>query len=385
MRILWVDDKHHELDGFKSELKSSFLDLELICVKSYHGALNEFEKYELAFDAIILDVQFLEKEDSRPGTEENKWFFKLRDRIKSSKVSQEVFTYSGQEDVEKNSLFKDANSDLIGKMFWKGKSEGDLIDAIDFVVQNSDLAKIRRENKIFIEMFDDKLIPKRGLNGFLKLTLMADNHAIDTKELRKSFESLLRGFSENGIVPNEIYDCQNHWVSLALSFIEGKEIEIPDKGNFRYKQPNIIPDVMAYSMRFIWKATSSLGHDDKGNGYQNRELVFLTKSIFYAYKEILCWYSFQAQFGKKLEWYSESTTKHQESVNFIAFVKKISDGEDGKKIKWIKWLKEGSEDEYHMDGFLAKRIKKLDKRTAIKVTKIEKNSIGVKIIEFKQW
>jgi hypothetical protein len=118
--ILWIDDEHQGMSGFKGDAK--FNGINLVPFKSLNAGMDELERNYPFYDGVLLDAKFFENEDDTKGTEDTYNVHRAKERLLQLKKKFEVFVLTGQAEAMKIGHSKKLSLKYIKKaamMKWK--------------------------------------------------------------------------------------------------------------------------------------------------------------------------------------------------------------------------------------------------------------------------
>lgn len=160
--ILWIDDEHEKLAGFKLQALQNNITLHPF--KSLIG-VDELAKNSHAYDGILLDAKFLEREDDEAGSEDLSSLMKAKEKLLQLPKKFEVFILTGQVKLHDDKTFeafvpkyyRKAMSDDIHQLFTDLKAAAD--KQID--------TQIRHVHQELFSVFTSGYLSKRsGIAGF---------------------------------------------------------------------------------------------------------------------------------------------------------------------------------------------------------------------------
>jgi hypothetical protein len=115
--ILWIDDKHEELSGFKLQALGN--NIILNSYKSRIAGMEELSKNYPLYDAVLLDAKFFDDEDDAAGSEDLSALIKAKDSLLQLPKKFELFVLTGQAQLHEDPTF----NIFIPKYFRKGIAE----------------------------------------------------------------------------------------------------------------------------------------------------------------------------------------------------------------------------------------------------------------------
>lgn len=130
-KILWIDDEHENMVGFK--LQAAQNDIELTAFKSRVGGISELVKNHSTYDGVLFDAKFFEDEDDVAGSEGLGALNKAKESLLKLPKKFEMFVLTGQshlfEDQTFNTFipncFRKGIADDINRLFTEIKQSAD--------------------------------------------------------------------------------------------------------------------------------------------------------------------------------------------------------------------------------------------------------------------
>jgi hypothetical protein len=112
--ILWIDDKHEDMRGFK--LQAAQNDIVLNSFKSRNGGIAELVKNYPLYDGVLFDAKFFEDEDDAPDSEDLGALNKAKESLLQLPKKFEMFVLTGQAQLFEDKTF----NTFVPKYFRKG-------------------------------------------------------------------------------------------------------------------------------------------------------------------------------------------------------------------------------------------------------------------------
>ncbi len=288
-RILWIDDEHEELSGFKAQAKLN--GIILTAFRSLNAGLNEIETNPEAYDGILLDAKFVENEDD-DGTEDTLYVHRAKDRILQLDKKFELFILTGQAEAYKDKTFKKA----FVNVYQKGNSEdvGKLFIALKTAADKQEDTQLRHGYKRVFDVCTGRYIGEESGARFLKLLKVRDDN-IGTEEyfntLRKIIEDLFVAFNQHGLLPDSFVE---NGVALNPSsqFLSGDRINSNNYSHYNHLEETHLPTQIAYYLKSILFAVQNGSHSDNDiiRHVKTVNTPYLYKSILYQLMDVIVWF-----------------------------------------------------------------------------------------------
>ena len=245
-KILWIDDKHEELGGFK--LQAAQNDIVLNSFKSRNAGIAELLKFYSSYDGVLFDAKFFEDEDDAAGSEDLRALSKAKESLFQLPKKFEMFILTGQALLFEDKTF----NTFVPKYFRKGIAE--------------DI------NKLFLELKE-----------------FADNQ-IDT-QIRHNHQEIFSVFT-SGYLPAEIEIQVLELIKaeLPINRVEIKSMltnirSIHESCLLQLEAINVIPDANAPFSSLVkhlsGNKNSANGYKATTKEYQNDAIENLNKWLYY--------------------------------------------------------------------------------------------------------
>jgi len=153
--ILWIDDKHQELGGFK--LQAAQNDIILNSFKSRNAGIAELVKNYALYDGVLFDAKFFEDEDDAAGSEDLSALNKAKDSLLQLPKKFEMFVLTGQAQWFEDKTF----NTFVPKYFRKGIAE-DINNLFIELKQSADKqgdTQIRHDHQEIFSVFSSGYLP----------------------------------------------------------------------------------------------------------------------------------------------------------------------------------------------------------------------------------
>ena len=278
--VLWVDDEHEGLGGFKELAKDENIKLDAV------RSLDEFKdkltaKYE-AYDGIISDARFFKKTDQVTGTENEEALYELNEFIHSIPKKFKLFVYTGQPDLvggtQFNKMFKD--------VYEKSKGEERLFSDLKIAADKLPEMQIKKSYSRVFEVFNDHYLPKSSIKDLLKFLDDEIKHDKSSIKMGRDFiEDLFRSFAKHEIIPSFFID-KGISCSKMSRFISGQE-----ENNYKLDESSLPPKIITDMIEYLVKTTNPACHRSHIDDHINNVATdYLFDSVKYALLDVIIWY-----------------------------------------------------------------------------------------------
>ncbi len=264
IKVLWIDDEHEKLDGFKGQAKIEGIDL--IPFKSRIAGLDDLEANYKLYDAVLFDAKFFEKETDVAGTENLSNLSLAKDRLLKLPKVFEPFVLTGQAKLYNDQTF----SAFIPKYYKKGVAEDVqqlFIDIKEFASGQIE-TQIRQENPKAFEAFRNGIIDERKSLLLLDIIQNYNDRDFRKKNInvqRDLLEVILKSLNHPiPFIPNDFFDDTKNnkpnlkWCSI---FFGNGNVKLPD-GSFE-RSPVKIDEEIGSIIRKLTSSTNVLSHDNE--------------------------------------------------------------------------------------------------------------------------
>lgn len=144
--VICIDDEPEKLGDFIDVCKDIY-GISLHTFRTQKAGLDEYEKNQSFYDALILDVQVLDESENEKPDEKSMW--KARDRIRDEFKDLPYFICTGQQEVQKHSR-------VIERLYWKGRDDDELCEDIVNAIKERPNIKVRNAYPELFENLDKK-------------------------------------------------------------------------------------------------------------------------------------------------------------------------------------------------------------------------------------
>lgn len=278
--VLWVDDEHEGLGGFKELAKDENIKLDAV------RSLDEFKdkltaKYE-AYDGIISDARFFKKTNQVTGTENEEALYELNEFIHSIPKKFKLFVYTGQPDLvggtQFNKMFKD--------VYEKSKCEERLFSDLKIAADKLPEMQIKKSYSRVFEVFNDHYLPKSSIKDLLKFLDDEIKHDKSSIKMARDFiEDLFKSFAKHDIIPSFFID-KGVSCSKMSRFISGQE-----ENNYKLDESSLPPKIITDMIEYLVKTTNPACHRSHIDDHINNVATdYLFDSVKYALLDVIIWF-----------------------------------------------------------------------------------------------
>lgn len=276
--VLWVDDEHEGLGGFKELAKDENIKLDAV------RSLDEFKdkltaKYE-TYDGIISDARFFKKTNQVTGTENEEALYELNEFIHSITKKFKLFVYTGQPDLvggtQFNKMFKD--------VYEKSKDEERLFLDLKKAADKLPEMQIKKRYSRVFEVFNDHYLPKSSVKDLLKFLDDQIEHDKSSIKMGRDFiEDLFRSFAKHEIIPSFFID---KGCSSTSRLISGKE-----EKSYILNESSLPPKIITDMIEYLVKTTNPACHRSHIDDHINNVATdYLFDSVKYALLDVIIWF-----------------------------------------------------------------------------------------------
>jgi len=154
--VLWIDDKHEELDGFKIQAAQN--DIVFKSFKSRKAGMAELEQNYPFYDGVLLDAKFFEEEDDAVGSEGLAALNAAKENLLQLPKKFEIFVLTGQAQLFEDKTF----NTFVPRYYRKGIAEdiNKLFSDIKQAADNQADTQIRHDNPEVFEVFEKGYLSK---------------------------------------------------------------------------------------------------------------------------------------------------------------------------------------------------------------------------------
>lgn len=319
--ILWIDDEHEELSGIKGRARRNGLILKPF--KSLKG-IEELEKNYSAYDGILLDAKFIEKETDKPGSEDTDFSIQAKDRILQIPKKFEFFVLTGQAEA-----YEDKTFGKVFKRVYRKGIDADIEQLFNDLKEAADASPDTQIRHRYQRVFDACTINYLGEDSVITLLNIIKNAEKDTIDdskdfflgLRKLLELLFAKLNAIGLLPDEIYDTPG-WFNPSSDYLTGKQ------SSFQIKS-----DVIHPTISFLLKQLKEVTQDAEHN--INQKLRIKSDDFILHNKTPYLYRSSVNQICDVLIWFKSFVDEHQDIEVNKTLYNKIDNIESVEKNDWI--------------------------------------------------
>lgn len=283
--ILWIDDKHDGMSGFKGDAKLN--DIILVPFKSLNKGISELKKNYTIFDGVLLDAKFFENEDDIQGSEDTEYVHRAKEQLIQLPKKFEIFVLTAQAEAFEDKTFNKA----FKKVYRKGIDEDierlflDIKSAADQMPDT----QIRHEFSRVFEVFTEKYIGSNGNKDLLSILRKEniekpfENDNIYFLPLRQIMEDIFKAFNQFGFIP-DIFVKPEVAFGESSDFLAGKI-----KKYYQLYDP-IFPNIIAKYSDNIIKVCNPASHRSEIDSFiRERNSSYTLLSITYQMLDLLLW------------------------------------------------------------------------------------------------
>ncbi len=284
--IIWLDDEHEELGGFK--MQASQNDILLQGYKSLESWISEIERNYNNYDGILLDAKFFEKETDRSGTEDVSNLIRAKELLLQIPVRFEVFILTGQSELIADRTF----NSFFPKFYRKGIPEDiiNLFKDIKFSADQLFNTQLRHNYPEAFRPFSERIIDECYLYNvieMLKCLEIEDYKKKNLNVIRDVLESVFHTLIKKYNSIPDSFLLRNNQPNLewCTRYLEGKETTDGSRITHNIRQYNLsVPEEIAVSIRYVKESSSAYSHLSDDEFVKN---AFISTS--YAMISILAW------------------------------------------------------------------------------------------------
>ena len=302
--ILWIDDEHDGMSGFKGNAKLN--DIILVPFKSLNKGISELKKNYTIFDGVLLDAKFFENEDDIKGSEDTEFVHRAKEQLIQLPKKFEIFVLTAQAEAFEDKTFNKA----FKKVYRKGIEEDvdQLFLDIKSAADQMPDTQIRHEFNSVFEVFTEKYIGSNGNKDLLSILRKEniekpfENDNIYFLPLRQIMEDIFKAFNQFGFLP-DIFVKPEVAFSESANFLAGKI----EKG---YQLSSIIfPNIITKYFDNILKVCNPAAHRSEIDAFiRERNSSYSLLSTTYQMLDVLLWIK---DFFDQNPNFSENTQKYR--------------------------------------------------------------------------
>jgi hypothetical protein len=287
--ILWIDDEHEGMSGFKGDAK--FNDILLIPYKSLNAGISELKKNYPIYDGVLLDAKFFENENDIKGSEDTENVHRAKEELLILPKKFEVFVLTGQAEAYEDKTFNKA----FKKVYKKGIDDDIEQLFIDIKTAANQLVdtQIRHDYSRVFDVCTERYIGEIAAHDLLELLKYNGCTTGKFNQIRKIVDDLFLAFNKYDLLPSEFI-----WPNVALNqtskFLCGQEQDERTSTVFKKYKLNddaIVPNQIATYLRSILEVTQPGSHRSKIDAHVSTlRTPYLFKSVLFQLFDVLVWF-----------------------------------------------------------------------------------------------
>lgn len=302
--ILWIDDEHDGMSGFKGNAKLN--DIILLPFKSLNKGISELKKNYTIYDGVLLDAKFFENEDDIKGSEDTEFVHRAKEQLIQLPKNFEIFVLTAQAEAFDDKTFNKA----FKKVYRKGIEEDveRLFLDIKYAADQMPDTQIRHEFSRVFAVFTEKYIGSNGNKDLLSILRKEnvekpfENDNIYFLPLRLIMEDIFKAFNQFGFLP-DIFVKPEVAFSESADFLAGKI----EKG-YQLFSP-IFPNIITRYFDNILKVCNPAAHRSEIDAFiRERNSSYSLLSTTYQMLDVLLWIK---DFFDQNPNFSENTQKYR--------------------------------------------------------------------------
>jgi len=279
--VLWVDDEHEGLGGFKELAKDENIKLDAV------RSLDEFKAKLTAgyenYDGIITDARFFKTINQATGTENEDALYDLKEFILESIPKKfKLFVYTGQPDLvggaQFNKMFKD--------VYEKSKDEERLFLDLKIAADKLPEMQIKKSYPRVFEVFNDHYLPKSSIKDLLKFLDDEIEHDKSSIKMARDFiEDLFRSFAKHAIIPKHFIDREVKLTGTS-KFLSGDIVD-----GYKLNESSLPPNTIRELLYYLVRTTNRSSHrSDIDHHINNLGTDYMHRSVKFALLDVIIWF-----------------------------------------------------------------------------------------------
>lgn len=287
--ILWIDDEHEGMSGFKGDAK--FNNIQLIPYKSLNEGISELKKNYPIYDGVLLDAKFFENEDDVKGSEDTDNVHRAKEELLLLPKKFEVFVLTGQAEAYEDKTFNKA----FKKVYKKGIDEDIeqlFVDVKSAADQLQDTQIRHKYNRVF-DVCTERYIGENAAHDLLELLNYNGCETGKFNQIRKIVEDVFLAFNKYDLLPSEFIQ-PNVAINQTSKFLCGQEQDERTLANYKKYKLNeaaIVPNQIAYYLRSILSVTQDGSHRSNIDAHVSAlRTPYLFKSVLFQLLDVLVWF-----------------------------------------------------------------------------------------------
>ena len=282
--ILWIDDKHEELGGFK--LQAAQNDIILTSFKSRTAGFEELLKNYAIYDGVLFDAKFFEDENDAAGSEDLGALNKAKESLLQLPKKFEMFVLTGQAHLFDDKTF----NTFFPKYFRKGIAD-DIDKLFAELKQSADMqvdTQIRHGHQGIFTIFSSGYLPVEievQVLELIKAELPTNRVSVKSflTNIRSIHESCFLKLEEIGVIP----DASAKFNAIIKHLSGNKDAAIGYKCTTKEYQNDSIENLNKWLYFTCGKYIHNL-RDENYNGYMISK--YAVESLRSGLLELLLWF-----------------------------------------------------------------------------------------------
>lgn len=319
-RVLWIDDEHNEMGGFKGRAKRNGINLTPF--KSLSEGMSELEQNYSLYDGVLLDAKFLENENDVKGSEDTKYIHKAKERLFSLKKKFEPFVLTGQAEAFEDKTFRK----VFENVYHKGDDEQTELLFLDLkrACDNQLDTQIRHKFRRVFDVCTSKYLGEELSGDILSLLKRVEENSINDNFnlVRKVVEDFFIACQRFDLLPG-VFVEPNVALNQSSRFLSGhsqhKDSDEKFK-RFECKHAFQLPKQISRNLKFILDVTQSGSHRSSIDEHvQLLKTPYLFKSTVYQLIDLILWFKVHIDtIPKERGWIENiSETKADENTEYL--------------------------------------------------------------------
>lgn len=291
-KVLWIDDEHEGMSGFKGDAKVN--GIQLVPYKSLNKGVSELKKNYQIYDGVLLDAKFFENEDDVKGSEDTRNVHRFKEEllILTTKKSFEVFVLTGQAEAYEDKTFKQSFKNV----YRKGIDE-DIVALFNDIKNAGNKLRdtqLRHEYNRVFDVCTERYIGEHAADNLLELLKHNGYETSGFNQIRKMIEDLFRAFHKYDLLPSEFVQPNNVAISPSSRFLCGKkqkDTTQPIYKKYRLNEDAVLPHQIANYFESILKVTQPGSHRSYIDAHVSTlKTPYLFKSVLYQLMDVMIWF-----------------------------------------------------------------------------------------------
>lgn len=282
--ILWIDDEHEKLGGFK--LQAAQNDIVLNSFKSRNAGIAELLKNYPLYDGVLFDAKFFEDEDDAAGSEDLGALNKAKESLLQLPKKFEMFVLTGQAQLFEDKTF----NTFVPKYFRKGIT-GDINKLFAELKQSADKqvdTQIRHDYQEIFSVFSSGYLPAEielQVLELIKAELPVNRVTIKSllANIRSIHESCFLKLESIGVIPDSTAQF-----STILRYLSGNKTAA---SNWQSSTKEYQNDAIENLNKWLYFTCGKYIHnlrDENYNGYMISK--YAVESLRTGLLELLLWF-----------------------------------------------------------------------------------------------